>query len=101
MTEETTVDEPLVRQLHMPDDVEKAAEAIEVVRGWVIDKHLQCSISASVFADHAQWGILLADLAQHIAGAMHEVHKVDQQETLQKIVTAFTNAINDAQAPDA
>ncbi len=95
------MDEPLVRQLHMPDDVEKAAEAIEVVRGWVIDKHLQCSISASVFADHAQWGVLLADLAQHIAGAMHEVHKVDQQETLQKIVTAFTTAMNDARPPDA
>ena len=93
--------ESLVRQLHMPDDVETATEAIEVLRGWVIDKHLQCSISASVFADHAQWGVLLADLAQHIAGAMHEVHQVDQQETLQKIVTAFTSAVGDAQAPDA
>jgi len=95
------MDERLVRQLHMPDDVETAAEAIEVVRGWVIDKHLQCSISASVFADHAQWGVLLADLAQHVAGAMHEVHQVDQQETLDKIVAAFTRAISDAQTPDA
>ena len=35
-----------------------------------------------------------------VAGAMHEVHKVDQQETLDKIVAAFTNAISDAQTPD-
>jgi hypothetical protein len=77
------------RELHTPEDVTSAEQAIEVMRVWIIDKHLQCSLSAGVFEDYTQWGTLLAELAQHISSAMHEVHGADAQETLQMILAGF------------
>jgi hypothetical protein len=81
--------ERIFRELHQPEDSATAQESIEVMRAWVIDKHLQCTLSAAVFDDHAQWGVLLAELAQHISSAMHEIHGVDADATLKAIVSAF------------
>ena len=77
------------QELDAPEDSETAGEAVEVLRAWVIDKHLQCSLNPSVFTDHAQWGVFLSDLARHIATGLHQTHGVDQEETLRAIVERF------------
>ena len=76
-------------ELDRPDDAATAAEALEVVRVWVIDKHLQCTINAGVFADHGQWGVFLSDLAHHVATALHRTHGVDGTEALAQIIDRF------------
>ena len=83
--------EPIFHELAYPDDAKNHDESIEVLRAWVIDKHLQCSINVAVFSDHTQWGVFLSDLAHHIATGLNQVHGVDGRETLKAIVTRFQN----------
>ena len=77
------------QELVRPEDADTAQESVEVLRAWVIDKHMQCSLNPSVFADHAQWGVFLADLAHHIATGLSNTHGVDGLETLKGIVGRF------------
>ena len=81
--------ERIVHELHKPEDADAAQSAIEIVRAWVIDEHLQCALSVDVFKDRAQWGVFLADLANHIASGMNKVHGADPAETLDAILKVF------------
>ena len=90
---EPTAAVPTIIELHKPADIDNAQEAIEILRTWIIDKQLRCSISPTVFKDHSQWGVFLADLAHQITMTLHENFKVDTQETLTKIVLAFQEVL--------
>ena len=86
-------------ELDRPADAATAAEALEVLRVWVIDKHMQCAVNPGVFADHGQWGVFLSDLAHHIATALHETHGGDGTAMLAMIIDRFQRemtAQNDA-----
>lgn len=41
------------RELPVPDDTHDAEEAIELIRGWLIDKRLICSLLPTAFEDPA------------------------------------------------
>ena len=90
--------ERVVHELHKPEDAETAASAIEIVRAWVIDQHLQCALSTDVFKEHAQWGVFLADLANHIASGLNKMQGVDQAETLATVLKVFRNHFADHEA---
>ena len=99
---EPTAFTPTIIELHKPADIDNAKEAVEILRTWIIDKQLRCSISPSVLKDHSQWGVFLADLAHQITTTLHENYKVDPQETLTKIVVAFQGVLieSDDENPD-
>lgn len=90
--------ERVVHELHKPEDADTAESAIEIVRAWVIDQHLQCAVSTDVFKDHAQWGVFLADMANHIASGLNKVYGADQAETLASILKIFRNQFSDHEA---
>lgn len=70
------------RELPVPDEADDAAAAHEVVRGWLIDNRLVCSLFPSAFDDPAIWGVLLADVAHHIANALAESEGADRGRCL-------------------
>ena len=90
--------ERVVHELHKPEDADAAQSAIEIVRAWVIDEHLQCALSVDVFKDRAQWGVFLADLANHIASGLNKMQGVDQAETLATVLKVFRNQFADHEA---
>jgi Domain of unknown function (DUF5076) len=77
------------RELPVPDEADDAGEAHELVRGWLIDNRLACSLLPGAFDDPAVWGVLLADVAHHIANALAESEGADRAAVLAAIRRAF------------
>jgi Domain of unknown function (DUF5076) len=60
-----------MKPLPPPDDVMTHADAVEVLRGWVVDGDLQVSLAFEAFGDRTElWGQLLAEVAVHLADAL-------------------------------
>jgi hypothetical protein len=78
-----------MRTLIAPPAAANAESAVEVARVWVINQALQCSLDAGVWKDPAAWGIVLADMARHIANAHHEADGLSVSQTLQRIREGF------------
>jgi hypothetical protein len=64
-------------------------EAAEMVRAWVAKKTLHCTLRIGVWKDAGTWGILLADMARHVANAHHEQDGADVEACLKRIRAAF------------
>jgi hypothetical protein len=73
---------------------------IEVLRVWIAKQELQCSLQVDVLPDPADWGLLLADVARHIARAVEEVDGKSAEETLAQIRGGFEKEL-DKPAEDA
>ena len=57
-------------ELELPDGVDEAMLAVELLRAWIADGSLLVALNASAFGDHvADWGRLLAEIGHHIARA--------------------------------
>ncbi len=78
-----------MKTLIAPPDAANDEKSIEVARVWVIKKALQCSLNIGVWKDPAAWGLVLADMARHIANAHHEADGVSVAESLQRIRAGF------------
>jgi hypothetical protein len=60
-----------VKPLPPPDDAIDHAEAVEVLRGWVVGGDLQVSLAFEAFGNSPEtWGQLLAETVVHVADAM-------------------------------
>jgi hypothetical protein len=78
-----------IHERRIPPDASTAEEAYEILRGWLIDKRLQCSLLPSAFPQPFGWGIFLADVAHHVANALAESEGADRTQVLQDIARAF------------
>jgi hypothetical protein len=76
-------------QLHVPDLAKRDPQSFEVLRVWVANSGQQVSLRVGVWDDPAAWGILLADLARHMANAYRQDAGLDELETLQRIKAAL------------
>jgi hypothetical protein len=77
------------RELPIPDEANDADTAHELIRGWLIDNRLVCSLFPSDFEDPAVWGVLLADIANHVANALEECEGADRASVIATIRRAF------------
>jgi hypothetical protein len=79
----------------LPTPPEAAAEgATELLRAWVIDEAVQCTLRAGAFEDPATWGVLLADVVCHVAEAFAEDEGRDPAETVRLIRASFDAEMN-------
>jgi hypothetical protein len=79
----------MMRELMIPD-AKTAKQAVEVLRGWIIDGHPQYSLFPTVWKnDLDSWGRFLADTARHISNAIAEDTSRNPEEILQAIKLAF------------
>jgi hypothetical protein len=74
--------------LVIPPDAELDTEAGEILRAWVSRGALHCSLKPTTWDDPGAWGIVLADVARHVASALQESNKTPF-DTLQRIRRAF------------
>jgi hypothetical protein len=78
-----------MNELPTPPEVATDADATELLRVWVIDQALECTLHAGAFEDPATWGVLLADVVHHVAEAFAEDEGRDPAETIRLIRAAF------------
>lgn len=72
-------------ELLIPPIAESDSNAVEVVRVWVAKGGQHVSINPFVWKDPQAWGIVLADLAGHLANAYQQEMGLKREETLRKI----------------
>ena len=87
----------MLAELPVPPDANSDRNACELVRAWAAHGGLQCSLDVDVFPEeHALigWGILLSDIARHVADALYERKNIDRSQTLSEIRAVFNSELN-------
>jgi hypothetical protein len=77
------------RELPIPPGALGDAQARELVRVWAASGQQHLSLANGLWEDPAAWGIMLVDLARHIAHAYELSHGMDSDKTLARIREGF------------
>jgi Domain of unknown function (DUF5076) len=83
------------RQLGIPDAALRDEKSYEIARVWVAEKAEHVSLLIGTWDDPVAWGIVLADLARHVANGYEQDKGPDRSETLQRIRVAMTAELDD------
>jgi hypothetical protein len=76
--------------LSIPPVAQRDKASFEVLRVWIAEQGQHVSIRSGTWDDPFAWGIVLADLARHIALA-HEMQdeKIDKEAFLERLLEGF------------
>jgi hypothetical protein len=83
------------RQLPLPPAAENDPNATEMARTWIAENGLHCVLNVGMWHKDSRhderhcWGIMLADMARHVANALEEVTSLDRRESVRMIAEAF------------
>ena len=87
------------KTLSRPDAVEKDEYAVEMIRGWIAERGLACSLNLghwhhnSKLDERHAWGVMLADLAREIAIQLEGVTQQDPKDSLHVIIEAMLSEL--------
>lgn len=81
------------KPLPIPNAVQRDANAIEILRVWIADGGQSVSLKPDAWDDPAAWGLMIADIARHVANA-HAQKGKNKQDVLRKICTLFNKEMN-------
>ena len=81
--------------LSIPPAAQRDKASFEVLRVWIAEQGQHVSIRSGAWDDPFAWGIVLADLARHIALA-HEMQdqKIDKEAFLERLLEGFSAEID-------
>ncbi|MFB3916471.1 MAG: DUF5076 domain-containing protein [Terriglobales bacterium] len=81
----------LENQLPIPPSAAGDKQATELLRAWVANNSLHCSLNLGCWGDDEAiiWGILLSDVARHVANSLEQQQGLKKLETLGKIREHF------------
>jgi|ERR1035437_8090541 hypothetical protein len=83
----------------IPDVAQRDVNAVEMLRVWVAEEKLHCSLKVGMYREATEieeeiaWGTILADAARHIAIALSSGYGVDEQIALGKIRARFNEEL--------
>jgi hypothetical protein len=79
------------RSLPVPPVAAQDAKSQEMVRAWIADGGLHCSINVGPFGENELigWGILLSDIARHVGDALQEKTGTDAADVIRAIQSTF------------
>jgi hypothetical protein len=72
-------------QLLVPEAAQKDPRSFELLRVWLSGGQQLVSLRVGAWDDPAAWGIMLADLARHVANSYEQEKGFDRIKTLQRI----------------
>ena len=76
------------QELSVPPTLDHAERAMEIARIWIVDGDQHVVLSPNLWRDPASWGLMLVDLARHVASA-YEAQGQARDVVLQRIREAF------------
>ena len=76
-------------ELPVPAPAERDAAARELVRVWASGGIQHVSLATGLWRDPAAWGIVLVDLARHVARAYEQTEGTPPAEVLRRIHESF------------
>ena len=86
---------PPAKHLDIPPAASRDKASFEVLRVWIAEQGQHVSIRSGAWEDPFAWGIVLADLARHIALA-HEMQdpKINKEAFLERLLEGFSAEID-------
>jgi len=87
----------MAKELAMPPGAGSDDRACELVRAWAAHGGLQCSLNIDAWPEKdaaVPWGILLSDIARHVADAFERGRRVDKKQTLDQIRNIFNEELD-------
>jgi hypothetical protein len=78
-----------MKELPIPPNAQNDPKAIELARVWAAGGNQHVSIATGLWDDPATWGMMLVDLAKHIARAYSRVQGRDEKSVLLRIKEGF------------
>lgn len=72
-------------ELPIPPAALEDVHSIELIRVWAAAGNQHLSMATGLWDDPAAWGIMLVDLARHLARASKQTHGLDFDSTLARI----------------
>ncbi|MYM97975.1 DUF5076 domain-containing protein [Duganella vulcania] len=85
----------------IPPAAQRDTASVEMLRVWVAEKQLHCSLKIGMYRDGMRideelaWGTILADAARHISRALYPEDAKAQTTALLKILHSFSNEVAD------
>jgi hypothetical protein len=83
-----------MNELAPPPKAKDNPTAVELVRAWIVDNGLQCSLNIGGFGEHE-----LTDVARHVANAHQQLNGSDASQNLKTIAVHFNQEIEAPTAP--
>jgi hypothetical protein len=80
-------------QLRVPEPARTDAKSFELLRVWIAHQDQHISLRVGVWKEPEAWGMMLADLARHIAAAFEQSESRDATEVLAQIKAGFETEI--------
>jgi hypothetical protein len=71
--------------LDIPDAVRSDPDSFELLRVWIAHGGQHVTLRTGGWDDPAAWGIMLADVARHVANAYHQEKGLDRAASLERI----------------
>jgi hypothetical protein len=94
--------------LPIPDPALRDDDAVEMIRVWIAEKGLHCAMNVGLYSNRdgasetGAWGIILADVARHVAMALAESGPVaSRQRHLEQITSALETELANPTSPVA
>jgi hypothetical protein len=95
-----TKDEIKLNQRPIPEAALRDENAVEMLRVWIAERGLHCSIKVGMYretmnvSEEKAWGTILADVAKHVANALQAGYSTDIEESLEKIRDSFLKELD-------
>jgi hypothetical protein len=80
---------PHQNQLNIPAAAINDPKALEMLRVWAAGGVQHVSINVNLWNDPANWGIMLVDLANHVARAYAEKGGLSEKDALKRLRLGF------------
>ena len=77
------------RQLSIPCAAANDTRAVELLRVWAAGGRQHVSLATGLWSDPAHWGMMLVDLAKHIANAYSQTNGTSRAAALQRLREGF------------
>jgi hypothetical protein len=81
--------------LPIPAAASRDPRSLEILRVWIANGEQHVALSFGMWEDPAAWGLLLADLARHIAEAhAQQDDKIDAEDFLEQLRAGFESEMD-------
>jgi hypothetical protein len=80
------------QELQIPPSVAGDSNATELIRAWASGGSLVCSLNPTAWPEDQApiaWGILLSDVARHVADALQQSYGLDRASVLDRLRRVF------------
>lgn len=94
-----------MNQLPIPEAAVEDEKSIEMIRVWIAQRKLHASLRPGIYhgregvSETRAWGIVLADVARHVASALGKEFGLDTLASVEAIEAAFLNELREPSSP--